>query len=95
MGVEGSTPITEHEGYTVGSLYWQQMWSPVHEPKTLPYGPRRLMKLAGIVPDYNGPGITRWWLVDPHRPNDESKMSWVESDWCDLEPAHEDQGMLF
>ena len=88
-------PVTELDGYTVGTLYWQQMWSPMaeHEPKTIKYGPRRLMKLAGIVPNWNG--ATRWWLVDPERPNDQSRMSWVESDWCDLEPAHEDMGMLF
>ena len=89
--------VTELDGYTVGTLYWQQMWSPMaeHPPKTIKYGPRRLMKLAGIVPNWTPDGATRWWLVDPQRPNDQSKMSWVESDWCDLEPAAEDMGMLF
>lgn len=82
--------------FRVGDLVWQQMWSPqTPEPKTIKYGPRRLMKLAGIIENHEGGGTTRWWLVDPDRPNDESRMSWVESDWCDLEPAHEDLGMLF
>lgn len=87
--------VTEHDGYKVGGLYWMQLWSPVHEPKTIKYGPRKIMKLAGIVLNWTPNGDTRWWLVDPARPNDESKMSWVESDWCDLEPAAEDLGMLF
>jgi hypothetical protein len=88
---------TIFNGHTfhVGDLVWQQMWMPNLPKGTMKYGPRRLMKLAGIVPDWSGPGIDRWWLVDPERPKDESRMSWVESDWCDLEAASNDLGMLF
>lgn len=90
-----TTTVFNGHTFHIGDLVWQQMWQPFEPMKTHKYGPRRLMKLAGIVPDRNGPGIDRWWLVDPDRPNDESRMSWVESDWCDLEPASEDLGMLF
>lgn len=72
----------------VGDLVWQQMWMPnIHAADRHKYMPRRLMRLASIVPDWNGPGIDRWHLVDPERPKDVSQMSWVESDWCELEPA--------
>jgi hypothetical protein len=72
------------------------------------YGQRKLLLLSGISYDYNSAGyaqsmgsavpdrsVTRWWLVDPDRPNDETRMSWVESDWCVLESAASDQGMLW
>ena len=72
------------------------------------YGQRKLMLLSGIIPNYNGSEyaqsmgrdlpnriVTRYWLVDPDRPNDESHMSWVESDWCVLESAAADEGMLW
>lgn len=72
------------------------------------YGQRRLMRLAGIVENYNSAEYaqslgsdapskytTRWWLVDPERPNDESQMSYVESDWCVLEDASGEGGMLW
>jgi len=87
----------------VGDLVWQQLYQP-DSGKTKLYGPRRLMKLAGMVPYEYDPdehlprledGITRYWLINPDRPNDQSLMSWCESDWCDLEPANEDSGMLF
>lgn len=71
------------------------------------YGKDRLMRVAGIdehhvsggaheLTGQHGPGreVTRWWLVDPERPRDESRMSWVESDWCVLARAVED-GALF
>jgi len=81
----------------VGSLVWQQMYSPMQPcDKSQTYGPRRLMQLQGVHENHEGrEGITRYWLVDPERPNDHSCMSWCESDWCDLEPAAEDSGMLF
>lgn len=74
------------------------------------YGPRHLKRVAGITPNYDPTSyvrslgasnigepksVTRWWLVDPDRPNDESHMSYVESDWCVLESAATDNGMLF
>lgn len=40
-------------------------------------------------------GITRYWLANPDRPNDESHYSWTESDWADVEPAAEELGRLF
>lgn len=72
------------------------------------YGADRLMRVAGILqqdgPDdqwreltgIHGPfrPVTRWWLVDPERPRDESLMSWVESDWCVLVP-HVEEGALW
>ena len=74
----------------------------------LPYGQRKRMLLSGITPNYNGAeyaqgigrdlpdrSVTRYWLVDPDRPNDESHMSWVESDWCVLESAAAEEGMLW
>jgi hypothetical protein len=80
-----------------GTLVWQQMYNPkrptegssISERVTsgTPYGPRRLMRLHGIVPDHGGPGITRWFLRDPDRPGSVSSCSWVESDWCVLEDA--------
>ena len=72
------------------------------------YGQRKLMLLAGITLDYNSSAyaqsmgrdlpdriVTRYWLVNPDRPNDESHMSWTESDWCVLESAASDQGLLW
>lgn len=72
-----------------------------------PYGAPRLMRVAGIDTEawramyghLSGllgpwPYTVRWWLVDPQRPRDESRMSWVESDWCVLERAVE-EGALF
>ncbi|GAA3705874.1 hypothetical protein GCM10023259_103520 [Thermocatellispora tengchongensis] len=78
----------------VGALVWQQMWSPGSN-KTVPYGRRRLMRITHIIENYNGPGITRWCLADPARPNDEHLMSYVESDWCDLELAAPTQTSIF
>lgn len=74
----------------------------------LELGERSLMELHKITRDYDpteyarGLGadleprsVTRWYLVDPGKPNEPSRMSWVEDDWCVLEPAGEDQGALF
>jgi hypothetical protein len=73
------------------------------------YGADRMMRVAGITAHdlgadeqwrtttgFIGPlrPRVRWWLVDPERPRDESRMSWVESDWCVLKPVTED-GALF
>lgn len=71
------------------------------------YGNDRLMRVASIRPDqwleqydhlsgHYGPHrpYTGWHLVDPDRPRDESRMSWVNSDWCVLVPAIPD-GALF
>lgn len=91
--------------FQVGDLVYEQLWSPV-EPapdSTIEeriahgrkYGQRRLMRLRGIIENYGRVGVTRWWLVDPDRPNDDSRMSWVESDWAVLESAASDVGMLF
>ena len=91
----------------VGDVVWQQMYSPVHPEwdATLEeriaggvlYGQRRLMRIAGISkPDPDmPPASVRWWLVDIERPNDESRMSWVDDNWCVLESASTDVGMLF
>ncbi|MCS0491199.1 hypothetical protein [Curtobacterium flaccumfaciens] len=74
------------------------------------YGEDKVMRLAGVWEHYDmneyarslGADLaprfaTSWWLVDPARPNDESRWSWVNSDWAELlpvqEPAH--AGMLF
>lgn len=45
--------------FKVGDLVWQQMWSPMAElePKTVPYGRRRGMKLAGIGLNCGAPDI--------------------------------------
>jgi hypothetical protein len=74
------------------------------------YGTRHLMRIAGITLNYDATDYarslgapttgeprttTRWWLVHPDQPNNESLMSWVESDWCVLESAATDNGMLF
>lgn len=80
----------------VGDTVRVQLWQPGNKPqREVPYGPPRIMRLMGIVEGYNGPGITRYWLVDPKRPKDESLMSWCESDWADLESAAEESGVLF
>lgn len=104
--------------FQVGDLVYRQMYSPVDPApdSTIEerikhgrlYGPRRLMRVAGVSENYDkteyarsmGADLpvkhtTRWWLVDPDRPNDDSKMSWVESDWAVLESAVEDTEMLF
>lgn len=100
--------ITDDE-FTVGQLVWQQMFSPQHPEWTSTieervtsgktYGPRRLMRLRGIIPNYrvdrNGNAVTRWWLSDPDRPNDASGMSYVESDWCVLTDASAEAAMLW
>lgn len=94
----------------VGDLVWQQMYNPLGDPCIRPgneYMRRRLMRVAGIVENYDSTAyarsmgrdleptsVTRWHLVDPERPNDESRMSWVESDWCVLEHAVT-EGALF
>jgi hypothetical protein len=72
------------------------------------YGIRRLSRLAGIVEHYNSRAyaqemgaaieskdVTRYWTVDPDRPNDASRMSWFESDWCVIEDASGENGMLW
>lgn len=97
------------DGFSVGQLVWEQMYSPqylVHSSTIEErikhgntYGPRRLMCLRGILHEYgtdrHGNPLTRWWLSDPARPNDESRMSWVESDWCVLEDASAEGAMLW
>ena len=110
--------VDELDGFRVGDIVWQQMYSPVYpSPNSMIeeriaagvlYGPRRLMRLAGIIENYDSTEyvralgveseprlVTRWWLVDPEQPNEHSRMSWVDSDWCVLEHAHNDVGMLF
>lgn len=89
--------IPQHQDYTIGAEYWVQMWSPMMEdpPKTVPYGQRTLMRLKGMHVWDTTPDVLNFWLVDLHRPNDESKMSWVGSDWADLTAAHHELGMLF
>lgn len=79
-----------------GDLVRHTMWQPfTDEPKTVPYGEPRIMLVRGVVENYGQEGITRYWLASPNRPNDESRYSWTESDWADVEPAAEESGRLF
>lgn len=69
------------------------------------YGEDRVMRVAGIsegrcrddawrqLTGFVGPlpaPTVRWWLVDSEKPRYESRMSWVESDWCELERVTDD-----
>lgn len=78
----------------VGDLVWQQMYSPtgagtIHDrvASGKAYGGRRLMTIVAILPD-DDTGLTRWQLehADPKDVH-LGKYSWVEDDWCVLEPA--------
>lgn len=78
----------------VGDLVRHTMWSPFTDPpKTVPYGEPRIMIVKGIYE--HDRGVTRYLLADPDRPNDESRYSWTESDWADVEPVAEEMGRLF
>lgn len=47
----------------------------------------RSMRADDLMPENL---VTRYWLRDPERPNDESKMIWVGSDRADLTHVVED-----
>ena len=81
----------------VGDLVRHTIYSPMTtDPKTRIYKPAHIMLVRGVIEDYEGrQGITRYWLADPDRPNDEAHYSWTESDWADVESAAEDLGRLF
>lgn len=81
----------------VGDLVWQQMYSPQRPAvdSTIEerisagatYGDRRRMIVTRVVPDFNVPGLTRWCMRKPGRDLGPAHWSYVESDWCVLEPV--------
>ncbi|UXN30983.1 hypothetical protein [Glutamicibacter sp. M10] len=80
----------------VGDLVKHTVYQPDAEPKTQIYKPTTIMLVRGVTENYRGvQDLTRYWLADPRRPNDESRFSWTESDWADVEPAAEELGRLF
>lgn len=81
----------------IGDLVRHTIWEPFTDPpKTNLYKPARNMLVRGVTENYDGrQGLTRYWLANPDRPNDESHYSWTESDWADVEPAAEELGRLF
>ena len=81
----------------VGDIVRLQLWSPTDAPqREVKYGAPRIMLLRGIFENHRGKqGITRYWLANPKRTNDEGQMSWCESDWADLEHCPEEMGTLF
>lgn len=88
-------PVPTHPDYRCGENYWIQMWSPCHDPKTVPYGEPHIMRLDGMHRYDDEPGILRFRFVDPKRPRDVSQMSWLDTSWCDITPAEPLQGTLF
>lgn len=80
----------------VGDLVRHTIYEPFTEiPKSKIYRPARIMLVRGVIENYEGRGVTRYHMADPERPNDESRFSYTESDWCDVESIAEEMGRLF